>query len=97
MNIRTAQILTGFALVALIIAQWAIFAGPLDTLDEQAQMAGNIGDTAKFAGYAGLHTLVMIAMPLMFGAIGLCVIAVYETYKRLNERQARLVTIEHKE
>lgn len=97
---KSAQAATGIAIIALLAGQWALITGPLDELAEQGREAIEVSNMTDFAIYAGLHTLATAAMPLIFGAIGICVIATYEVFNRMQNNRTTLVTLindEHRE
>jgi hypothetical protein len=88
---QVAKTATGVALVVLLAGQWALVTGPLNALDELGQQAAKQSNIADVATYGGLHLLMLIGLPLVFGAIALCVVAAYMAFSKMESRQAELV------
>jgi hypothetical protein len=52
----------------------------------------------EFFGVFGLNVLMMAGLPLVFAGIGLCVMAAYLTFERMQQRQAQAgAFIDHRE
>lgn len=94
---QAAQAVTGIALVALLAGQWALITGPLESLAGYGRTAAESGNLAEFFGVFGLNVLMMAGLPLVFGGIGLCVVAAYLVFERTQQRQALPVVIENGE
>jgi len=97
---QAAQAVTGIALVALLAGQWALITGPLADISEQGRTAAASGHLGEFAGFFGLNILLTTGLPLIFGGIGICVLAAYLAFERMQQRQAEgqaVVIIEHGE
>lgn len=95
---QVAQVATGIAVVALLAGQWALITGPMSDIAEQGHTAAANGHIAEFAGIFGLNVLLTAALPLVFGGIGICVLAAYLAFERMLERQAQAgVIVEHGE
>ena len=95
---QAAQAVTGIALVALLAGQWALVAGPLASLSDYGRSAAEGGHMLEFFGVFGLNVLMMAGLPLVFAGIGLCVMAAYLTFERMQQRQAQAgAFIDHKE
>lgn len=88
---RIAKTATGIALVALLAGQWALITGPVNTLGEQGRVAAEHSNIVEFATYAGLHLLMLIGLPLVTGAIALCVMAAYLAFTRMETRQLAVI------
>jgi hypothetical protein len=88
---QVAKTATGVALVVLLAGQWALVTGPLNALDELGQQAAKQSNIVDVATYGGLHLLMLIGLPLVFGAIALCVVAAYMAFSKMESRQAELV------
>lgn len=95
---QAAQAATGIAVVALLAGQWALITGPVADIAEQGRTAAASGHVAEFAGIFGLNVLLTAGVPLVFGGIGICVMAAYLAFERMLERQAQAgVIVEHGE
>jgi hypothetical protein len=95
---QAAQAATGIAVVALLAGQWALITGPMADMAEQGRTAAASGHVAEFAGIFGLNVLLTAGVPLVFGGIGICVMAAYLAFERMQERRAQgVVIIEHGE
>ena len=92
-----AQAATGIAVTALLAGQWALVTGPVADIAEQGRVAAASGQVAKFAGIFGLNVLLTAGLPLVFGGIGICVMAAYLAFERMQERQAHGVVIIERE
>lgn len=82
-----AKAATGVALAALVAGMWALMTGPVEALGEQGSMAAEHANFGDFFIYAGLHLLMLISLPLVFGAIAFCVLAAYSAFTRMESRQ----------
>lgn len=91
---QAAQAVTGLALIALLAGQWALIVGPLASLSDYGRSAGEAGHMLEFFGVFGLNILMTAGLPLVFAGIGLCVMAAYLAFERMQHRQA-LAVIEH--
>ncbi len=85
---QAAQAVTGIALVALLAGQWALVTGPMESLADYGRTAADSGNLAEFAGVFGLNVLMMAGLPLVFGGIGICVLAAYLAFERMQQRHA---------
>lgn len=90
---RAAQAATGIAVMALLAGQWALITEPVADIAEQGRTAAASGHVAEFAGIFGLNVLLTAGIPLVFGGIGLCVMAAYLAFERMQERQTQAVII----
>lgn len=95
-----AQAATAIAFMVLIAGQWALVTGPLESLAEYGQTLAENGNMTEFFGFFVMKVLIDSALVLVFGGIGICVIASYLAFERMQQRQAEgqaITTIEHGE
>lgn len=92
---QAAQAVTGIALIALLAGQWALIVGPLASLSDYGRSAAEGGHMLEFFGAFGLNILMTAGLPLVFAGIGLCVMAAYLAFERMQQRQAQAAFIEH--
>lgn len=92
---QAAQAVTGIALIALLAGQWALIVGPLASLSDYGRQAAEGGHMLEFFGVFGLNILMTAGLPLVFAGIGLCVMAAYLAFERMQQRQAQAAFIEH--
>lgn len=90
---QMAQAVTGIALIALLAGQWALITGPLASLADYGRSAAEGGHMAEFFGVFGLNILMTAGLPLVFGGIGICILAAYLAFERMQQRQALPVAI----
>ena len=86
---QAAQAATGIAVVALLAGEWALITGPMSDIAEQGRTAAASGHVVQFAGIFGLNVLLTAALPLVFGGIGICVMAAYLAFERMLKRKAQ--------
>lgn len=92
---HVAKAATGVALAALVAGQWALITGPVEALGEQGRIAAEHANFGDFATYAGLHLLMLIGLPLVFGAIAFCVLAAYTAFARMESLGSRQLAVFH--
>jgi hypothetical protein len=63
----------------------------LNALADLGQQAAEQSNVAGVATYGGLHLLMLIGLPLVYGFIALCVIAAYMAFSKMESRQPELV------
>lgn len=88
---QAAKAATGVALVVLLAGQWALVTGPVEALGKLGVQAAEQSNVAGVATYGGLHLLMLIGLPLVYGAIALCVVAAYMAFNKMESRQPELV------
>lgn len=86
-----AKTATGVVLAALVAGMWALITGPVEALGEQGSIAAEHANFGDFVTYAGLHLLMLIGLPLVFGAIAICVLAAYLAFTRMENRQLAVI------
>jgi len=86
----TAKTATGVALVVLLAGSWALITGPVAAVGDMGKVAAEHANIGEFAGYAGLHLLMLIILPLIFGAIGICVLAAFSAFVNMLNRPLML-------
>lgn len=82
-----AQAATAIAILVLIAGQWALVTGPLESLAEYGQTLAVNGNLTEFFGFFVIKVLIDSALVLVFGGIGICVIAAYLAFERMQQRQ----------
>jgi hypothetical protein len=86
--LTVAKGMAGIGIAALMAGHWVLMTGSVAALDQQARLAAQNSNILEFAAYAGLHFLLMIGMPLVFGAVGICVLAAYHAFTKMQSRQS---------
>jgi hypothetical protein len=86
---KLAKLVTGIALLVLLVAQYALFRGPVNDIAELGHTAAASNHVAEFAGIFVLNVFLSAALPLVFGAIGICVLMAYCAFERMQEREAQ--------
>jgi hypothetical protein len=95
---KAVQTGTAVCIVVLLAGQWALSTGPMAQLRQQGRTAAESGHVAEFTGYFVADFLLSMAIPLVFGVIGICVMATYMAFERMQKRQAESgVIVKHGE
>ncbi len=94
---QAAQAATAIAFMVLIASQWALFDGPLAGLTEYGHTLAVPGHAPEFFGFILVKIVIEAAVMLVFGGIGICIVAAYLAFERMQQRQALPAVIENGE